>query len=105
MLSYQFVAGLSEIKTRLRTHNNLKKSLVDLQLWFSFEVGVLFVHDFHDHEKCLVLAEYNNLKREWRILFRGKAYGRQVIAYVIGQNRPEEIASGFNDLFKLFGYS
>lgn len=43
MHAYQIVAGFSEIKSQLRIKANLKKSLGDLQLWFSFEESEAFI--------------------------------------------------------------
>ena len=104
MLEYQIVAGFSEIKSQLRMQASLSKSLDELQLWFSFVDDVLYVHDSHDHKKCIALAFYKKNKSAWRVSFEGKAYGREVIEYAIGLSEPNELSERFNNLFKLYGY-
>lgn len=74
MLTYQFVAGFSEIKSHLRKQIKLSKSLSELRLWFSVDDGVLIVHDFHDHEKCLPLAIYYEPEAYWWVFFSGQSF-------------------------------
>ncbi len=104
MQTYHIVAGFSEIKFQLRTQNNLIKPLEELRLWFSFEEDVLYVHDFDNHDKCIALAVYNKSEKAWQIVFRGGAYGRQVIENAINSYDLKVLAISTNNLYKSHGY-
>lgn len=104
MLAYQIVAGFSEIKSQFRIKENLTKPLAELQLWFSFEEDILYVHDFHDHEKSMALAIYNGRETKWWVVFRGKGYGRRVIEYAIDRFELNKLAGRFYKLYRSHGY-
>ena len=104
MHAYQIVAGFSEIKSELRNKTNINKVLSDLQLWFSYEVDVLYAHDHADHLKCIALALYKRPEGTWAISFTGGAYGKQLVAHVINKFGAKSSAYEFNNLFQLYGY-
>ena len=104
MQTYHIVAGFSEIKSQLRTQTNLIKPLEELMLWFSFEDDVLYVHDFDNHDKCIALAAYNKSEKTWKVVFRGGAYGRQVIENAIVKFERTKLSEKLNSSYRLNGY-
>lgn len=105
MQDYQIVAGFSEIKLQFRMKANLNKSLDEFHLWFSFEEGILFVHDFDDHGKNMALAIYSKQEAKWWVVFRGKSYGREVIEFGIHQAEKKDAGEALYDLYLLYGYT
>ena len=57
MQTFHIIAGFSDIKYELRIKANITKSLQELELWFTYEEGVLYAHDYVDHYKCIRRAE------------------------------------------------
>ena len=104
MQTYQIVAGFSDIKSELQIRANINRDLKDLQLWFSFEEGVLYVHDHREHEKCIALALYNESQQVWQITFGGGAYGKQLIRHAVRSFSTGTLIRNFYRLYRLHGY-
>jgi hypothetical protein len=100
--SYQVISGFSDIKSELRDKAKIKKPLSEIQLWFTVDRGVLCVHDFSEHEKCIVLAIYSEKKTSWTVFLK-KVSGRRLVMWVL-QYPPGRIGTEFNKLNDLYGF-
>ena len=82
MEAYQIIYGFSEIKSELQTKSRISKPLEQLELWFTLEEDVLYVHDYTDHTKCIALAIYNPADKAWKYFLKTGSYADKLIKYV-----------------------
>ncbi len=95
MDSYQLVAGLSDIKKELVVKTGSSKALSEVQLWFSYEDGVLYAHDYNDHAKCIVLAILK-IDETWVYFLQSNGYGFKLIKEATEQYLVDTIAKELN---------
>lgn len=67
METYQIIAGLSGLKVLFRTKTQTPKTMDELELWFTFEDDILWIHDSQDHRKCVMLAIWRLESSSWLI--------------------------------------
>ena len=103
MEAYQIVAGFSDIKEFLRTKTRTQKSLTELQLWFSFENDVIYVHDYFEHKTSAALAVYSADQNLWTVYLE-KNFGERLIRRVIYTTPNKEINGTLNRLYDLHGF-
>lgn len=104
MDTYQIIAGFSEIKSELRTKARIQKSLDEITLWFSFEENILYVHDYDDHFKCMILAIYNRGANEWMYFLAKSGYGKMLVEDVCTIYSSNEIIRKLMELYRSHGF-
>ncbi len=104
MESYQIIAGFSDLKAEFQLKSGTTKSLEELQLWFSFEEDVLYVHDYTDHNVCIVLAVLSNDKNKWQIYLKKGTFGERVVVATIASAPIDKIADSLNYQYRLYGF-
>lgn len=104
MEAYQIIAGFSDIKSEFITKTGTDKTLAELHLWFSYEDEVLYVYDYSDHTKALVLAVFNSGNSTWSVYLRPYSYGRALALYILSRTKLERIKNKFNEMYVLYGF-
>lgn len=105
MQSHHIIAAFSDLKSEIRTKYRPDLEQSQLKLWFSFEHGVLYVHDFSKHERCIALAIYNSKFREWETLFTERHYGKTLVKYVTELDpKPTLTLEKLFKLYELYGF-
>jgi hypothetical protein len=104
METYQIVAGFSDLKVLFRTVVNDSKTMEELELWFTFDGEVLWMHDYGDHKKCMILAVMRPSNIEWSIFVPEGTYGRKLIVDTIGSTAEHPLGIYLNRLYNLFGF-
>jgi hypothetical protein len=104
MKPHQISIGLSSIKLQLIRKLGLNKDLNEMNIWFSLEDGVLYVHDFNKHKSCMVIALVSN--RVERCFLNGGHFDVEVVHH--GYNKSIEtktnIAEAMNKLYNSDGF-
>jgi hypothetical protein len=102
--SLQITSGFSDIKVRLRT----KYPTLEMQkfsLWFSFEKNWLVAHEHQDHNKFLILSNYDSKTRQWRHFLPEDSLGIRVIRHGISLIKDEsDITEILNLMFSSHGF-
>lgn len=104
METYQIIAGFSDLKVLFRTKVQMTKSLEELELWFSFDGEVLWMHDYNEHEKCMALAILGQSDMQWSIYAKDGTYGRNLIEEILFSNPLHKVARKINQQFELYGF-
>lgn len=104
MQAFHIIAGFSDIKSELRTRAQISKSLPQLELWFTCDENVLYVHDYDDHQKCIALTLYKPTDKSWRCFLRKGSYGEMLVMYICKNAQINLLAEKFFDLYKLYGF-
>ncbi len=104
MEAYQIIYGFSEIKSELRSHAQALRSTEQLELWFTFDEGVLRVHDYEDHARSAVLAIYNSKNQLWKYFLRTGSYGEKLIKDICETHPKEDVIHNIRNLYYLHGF-
>jgi hypothetical protein len=102
--TYQIIAGFSDIKNELRIKASINKAFSELDLWFSLEEGVLYVHDYSDHAKSLALAAQNLTNKKWWIFLRKRTFGYLLIEQMLQKHVLEELIDELQELYSSHGF-
>lgn len=76
----------------------------ELGLWFSFEEGILYVHDYADHEQCIAIAIYSRPQNNWRITLKQGTFGRKLIEWIVSKEEFGKIANKLNHEYVSYGF-
>lgn len=104
MEARHIIAGFSEIKSALRTKTQMTKSMQQIELWFSCDDDVLYVHDYEDNLKSLALAIYFLENKCWKSFFRNRSCGETLVVYYCEKYPSHLLAEEFNELYRLYGF-
>ena len=104
MQTFHIIAGFSDIKSELRTRAQISKSLQQLELWFTCDENVLYVHDYDDHQKCVVLAIYNPRSNLWNYFLRKGSFGELLVKQKCESTPVNLLADVFYKLYRLYGF-
>ncbi|MEQ1665110.1 MAG: hypothetical protein ABL927_07005 [Bdellovibrionales bacterium] len=104
MDALHIIAGFSDIKSELRTKTRLSTTLDQLELWFTFDNNVLYIHDYDDHEKCIPLVIFASTNRSLTYLLPDHGYGFNLVKYICENNSYDEILEPIKGLYASHGF-
>lgn len=104
MQAYHIIAGFSDIKSELRTKLGIKKSFTELQLWFSLNDGVLYTHDYADHNKNMVLAVHNPFRGGWKVFLQKGTFGEVLVKHIVEKYSANEVLEEILNLYRSHGF-
>lgn len=100
------VAGFSQIKSELRIKANIVKPMGELGLWFTLLDDVLYVHDYDQHERCIVIATLNDDNNINRTFIDEPGYSHVLLSYAcrIANLNAVRLDQQMNEMYELYGY-
>ena len=98
------IAGFSDIKSELRTKTQINKLLTNLRLWFSYNNGILCAHDYHEHNKNIILVVFNSSENTWRLFLRENSYGKNLVMDIVYNTPQDKILVRIRALYAEYGF-
>ncbi|MEQ1665364.1 MAG: hypothetical protein ABL927_08325 [Bdellovibrionales bacterium] len=73
-----------------------------MRFWFTLENGVLYAHDYDDHQHCIALAI--KAKNKWRVILDLRSNGHRLIYKVVHENIESKILKTLDELYTEYGH-
>lgn len=104
MQELSVVIAFSDIKREFLAKVRTNRSIEDLQLWFTLVDGVLYVHDYEDHEVCMVLALWQDEAKILKVYLPSGSFGDRFIKYLFRTYSQGQLLRKLQDYYDSCGF-
>src|SRR2546429_129668 len=106
MQDTQIIAGFSDLKLQFSDKHTISGPLIELVLWFHLQDEVLYMHDYHNHAKFIILAVLKS-EFDWITFLKPGSLGERLVKHAITNYRLEKfntVDAFLNEKFSSHGY-